>query len=817
MFRAAVVRQWGGLSYLIVKEGFPLVDAMQDAMDAHQFVQVLDLLDQIGDSEDLTQTNSAGLNLYHILAKNTQYTDENILEIYGILKERHVDPNAKCNKGRTCLHYVAAQHNTALLELFLEDFDMNVNKEDKEGQRPFGAAITGKKASYMKSINAEKNVLKILKENGARTDFHFKENAPRDPLETDNETDKEDLSDIEYTTTPLIHLVQSGCLTPSSSDASVIRTLMEMGSRVSEQDSFGIDPIMKAILQNDEAIVSMLLNHVLTDDVKTNQDQFGNSSMHYAVWTLPYGSFENVKILRLLIDNGFSHSIKDKAERTPLDLALMQESGKMAAVFRDMGIEMPTTSGFQRQLSVIPSSEWEDSHVDYESDSTHYLEKAKDRENSEKKGEELVPPDSTGQFPKGYKVYNHEEHGPMDAYMTKVDLKNGIYGDYLFYKIQLLHDTVKDLYVVFTRYGRIGEDGMSQRTPFAQIDEAMKEFTSIFKSKTGNVFGEEFVRVPKKYLQIKFNYKTVDFKDYLVPFSKLPEDTVPKSKLHPKVRDLMSAITDSTSIAKAMNHFGIDTGLLNPSNIDKPLIQKARDYLKQIGDSIQELDKIQQDAMTKSTNEFDYDLIGKEKDNIADLSSRFYELIPHHEYRNQIAPPVTNANQLKQKVDMLNDLGNIEMASKILLGALQKAPEMNPIDYCFSSLNMKVNPLGKDSDEFKLLKRYIYNTYPNRKGSNTEIKGIFDIQIKGEAESVAEHSNLKNHYLLYHGSKTFNFMGILGQGLRIAPPEAPTTGYMFGKGIYFADVFEKSLGYCYDYWSNDGEEQNQIMLMSTLR
>ena len=27
-----------------------------------------------------------------------------------------------------------------------------------------------------------------------------------------------------------------------------------------------------------------------------------------------------------------------------------------------------------------------------------------------------------------------------------------------------------------------------------------------------------------------------------------------------------------------------------------------------------------------------------------------------------------------------------------------------------------------------------------------------------------------------------NFVGILSQGLRIAPPEAPVTGYMFGKG-----------------------------------
>lgn len=34
-------------------------------------------------------------------------------------------------------------------------------------------------------------------------------------------------------------------------------------------------------------------------------------------------------------------------------------------------------------------------------------------------------------------------------------------------------------------------------------------------------------------------------------------------------------------------------------------------------------------------------------------------------------------------------------------------------------------------------------------------------------------------------------------GLRIAPPEAPVSGYMFGKGVYFADMFSKSANYCY--------------------
>jgi len=50
--------------------------------------------------------------------------------------------------------------------------------------------------------------------------------------------------------------------------------------------------------------------------------------------------------------------------------------------------------------------------------------------------------------------------------------------------------------------------------------------------------------------------------------------------------------------------------------------------------------------------------------------------------------------------------------------------------------------------------------------------------------------------MLWHGSRLSNFAGILSQGLRIAPPEAPASGYMFGKGLYFADMVSKSANYC---------------------
>ena len=37
----------------------------------------------------------------------------------------------------------------------------------------------------------------------------------------------------------------------------------------------------------------------------------------------------------------------------------------------------------------------------------------------------------------------------------------------------------------------------------------------------------------------------------------------------------------------------------------------------------------------------------------------------------------------------------------------------------------------------------------------------------------------------------------MSRGLRIAPADAPVTGYMFGKGVYFADSASKSANYCH--------------------
>jgi poly [ADP-ribose] polymerase len=82
-------------------------------------------------------------------------------------------------------------------------------------------------------------------------------------------------------------------------------------------------------------------------------------------------------------------------------------------------------------------------------------------------------------------------------------------------------------------------------------------------------------------------------------------------------------------------------------------------------------------------------------------------------------------------------------------------------------------------------------------GSAVEVSKVFTVtDARRNAAYDGYSKNLENKRLLWHGSRTSNFSGILSQGLRIAPPEAPVSGYLFGKGVYFANSVSKSVMYC---------------------
>lgn len=126
----------------------------------------------------------------------------------------------------------------------------------------------------------------------------------------------------------------------------------------------------------------------------------------------------------------------------------------------------------------------------------------------------------------------------------------------------------------------------------------------------------------------------------------------------------------------------------------------------------------------------------------------------------------------------------------------------NAIDYLHDLLNTKIDVVPCTSEEFGFIEKYVKNTHvPDyRKIYDLKILNVFKIKRNGEEEKFKK---LENRKLLWHGSRLANYAGILTNGLKIAPPEAPATGYMFGKGVYFADMVSKSAYYCHATYSHN--------------
>lgn len=71
--------------------------------------------------------------------------------------------------------------------------------------------------------------------------------------------------------------------------------------------------------------------------------------------------------------------------------------------------------------------------------------------------------------------------------------------------------------------------------------------------------------------------------------------------------------------------------------------------------------------------------------------------------------------------------------------------------------------------------------------------------------------------MLWHGSRNENWLSILERGLRIRPTGVVLTGAMFGNGVYFADRFQKSLGYTSvrgSYWARGTQDKGVMALFS---
>ncbi|KAH9730483.1 poly (ADP-ribose) polymerase 2 [Citrus sinensis] len=372
-----------------------------------------------------------------------------------------------------------------------------------------------------------------------------------------------------------------------------------------------------------------------------------------------------------------------------------------------------------------------------------------------KKGAAVLDP----WLPEHIKISYHDN----DIYDAMLNQTNVGDNNNKFYVIQLLESDGGGEYMVYNRWGRVGMKGQDKIFgPYNLQDTAINEFEQKFFAKTKNHWSNrrQFTSYPKCYTWLEMDYSANQKEESVV--HEKPNSTIniqPRNtKLEPCVAKFISLICNISMMKQLMMEIGYNANKLPLGKLSKSTILKGYDVLKRIADVIHPPDR-------------------RKLEELSDFV-------------------IDTPQKLKLKLEMVEALGEIEVATKLLEDDTEI--QADPLYSHYQRLHCQLTPLEVDSLEFSLIANYLLNTHAKTHSAySVDIVQIFRVEREGETERFRKFSNSKNRMLLWHGSRLTNWTGILSQGLRIAPPEAPATGYMFGKGVYFADMFSKSANYCY--------------------
>ncbi|KAI9793662.1 MAG: hypothetical protein M1816_007557 [Peltula sp. TS41687] len=368
-----------------------------------------------------------------------------------------------------------------------------------------------------------------------------------------------------------------------------------------------------------------------------------------------------------------------------------------------------------------------------------------------------------------------------------------------FYRMQVLSSDPTNFRAWFC-WGRVGENGQTNIPNVTSKEGAINAFKKKFREKTGWAWENRFEPPRKgKYAFLERDYEEdgdeeeklkgrLDRKETKAEDTDSCEEEV-KSGLPLPVQSLMELIFNQKYFAGVMQDMNYDAKKL-------PLGKLSKKTLKSGFEKLKELAQVIADPSAAMTN-----YQRSQPQMIASLTDEYYTVIPHVFGRNR-PPQIGDDKMLRREIDLLEALLDMNIANEIMQGKPYKdnGKRVHPLDLQYRGLGMQeMTTLDKKSNEFEELNNYLVKSHGQTHSIQMTVQEIFRIERQGEfkrfEDSVAKLRS-SQRLLLWHGSRTTNFGGILSQDLRIAPPEAPINGYMFDKGIYLADMSSKSANYC---------------------
>ena len=557
-------------------------------------------------------------------------------------------------------------------------------------------------------------------------------------------------------------------------------------------------------------------NFSVTSSIDLNaSDALGLTCIHYLVQPFPDGSYaHNLDLLRLLHSAGASLSQCDLAGLSPLQYAAISGCQHLCDLLGELlgdGRASVAQAALERFDINDPNAQLL-TEVDFSADAQHFIEQYLTKHPSRTHNAAYQVDPLSGLSAIGEVLIDTEKNEPFDVRLTKTDVEYGTHGFYNFYRMQIIqHKSKTNLYLLFTRWGRIGDgDGQHQLTPFSTLDECRKEFGKVFREKTANLWKDtdQFQRKPKKYTLIQLNEREIrKHSDVPIDFPRLSnEKHRPPSKLQSAVYEtFFESLISPQAIRSNLTKTQLDVEWMPVSQLKQESLQKARDILLKLKTDIEKKQNLQLEMAQVKTEEQKTEL-KLLLDSICRQTNEYYTIIPLIGYAEEKLPIIDNEQILKRQSQTLDDILELELSYKMLLAAQANLSKVSPLDYLYRSIHCQFEAMNKDNIDSQLILRYISSS-----AANIRVEQIFKLARPNEEKRLLDR-NLENHCLLWHGTSICNLISILTRGLLVGPLAATSTGSLFGKGIYSADVFAKSLGYCSGVSLMEGDERCFMLL-----
>eukprot|EP01060_Flectonema_neradi_P002463 TRINITY_DN11524_c0_g1_i1.p1 TRINITY_DN11524_c0_g1~~TRINITY_DN11524_c0_g1_i1.p1 ORF type:complete len:596 (+),score=136.21 TRINITY_DN11524_c0_g1_i1:61-1848(+) len=387
------------------------------------------------------------------------------------------------------------------------------------------------------------------------------------------------------------------------------------------------------------------------------------------------------------------------------------------------------------------------------------------------KGRGCVDPDS------GLADSTHVLEIGDSVYQCTLNQTNITSNNNKFYIIQVLerdiHTSAGPNFWAFSRWGRVGAPGSVQLQPCETSELAIQSFEKKFFDKTKNTWDSRFffTKYEGKYDLLELQHESDD----VVPSDCEDQDErlLAGCRLHTRLQKVLKHITSPKYMKNMVQELHFDTDTSPLGSLSRAQLIRG---FRELQSAAVEIEK-KSPSVTK----------------IQTISSNFYTTIPH-KFGFRRPPLLNNMELIREKAAMLDELYKLEVSHTLIKNACVAG--VHPYDSTYEAMGVTINPLSIVSPEYSKIVNVMKETHGGTHSNfKLRVDDIFEVDHPNAAKHPSDSS--KNRYMLWHGSRKTNWVGILSEGLRVAPPEAPPSGYMFGKGIYFADTVSKSAQYCF--------------------